>query len=145
MWIQANITNFEEKIADGDIVIAVINETSLESMDCMYEMCQLVANGHVEKRLFPIVDLSCIGERDSNTETKYLQYWEKILGEKKKRLLDDNRNSQTLQEEIKFCSVIVNEFGKLWKYLCRTNTLTKEALMENDCKILINEIKKQMV
>lgn len=140
-----NITNFEEKIADGDIVISVINETSLESMDCMYEMCQLVANGHVEKRLFPIVDLPHISKRDSDAEMKYLQYWEKILGEKKKRLLNDNRNSQTLQEEIKFCSVIVNEFGKLWKYLCTTNTLTKETLMENDCKILIDEINKQMV
>lgn len=140
-----NITNFEEQIADGDIVIAIINDTSMKSIDCMYEMCQLVANGHIEQRLFPIVDLQNISRRDSDAETKYLQYWEKYLDDRKVKLINDKRNSQTLLEEIKLCSVIVSEFGKLWKYLCRTNTLTKEKLMENDCTLLIQEIKKQLI
>ena len=138
-----NITKFEKEIADGDIVIAIINDVSLKSIDCMYEMCQLVSNGHVEQRLFPVVDLPNT-KRDSDTETKYLQYWENYLIDKKAKLVEDNRNSQTLLEEIKFCSVIVSEFGKLWKYLSRTNTLTKEKLIENDCKILIEEVKKQL-
>lgn len=47
-----NITNFEEKIADASIVIAIINDQSLHSKDCMYEMCKMVENGHVEKGCF---------------------------------------------------------------------------------------------
>ena len=70
--------------------------------------------------------------------------WEEFLDDRKAKLINDKRNSQTLLEEIKICSVIVSEFGKLWKYLCRTNTLTKEKLLENDCALLIEEIKKQL-
>lgn len=133
-----NITNFEEKIADASIVIAIINDQSLHSKDCMYEMCKMVENGHVEKRLFPIISLPENINRDPASGDELFEYWNKQLDKKKEAMLPSC--SPLLLEELKFCLTIVTEFQKLWMYICRHNSLTKDELLDNNCKKLIDSI-----
>lgn len=138
-----NISNFEEQIANANIVIAIINDNSLHSIDCMYEMCQLTAKGNIEQRLFPIVDLPHNKKRDSSLGEDYFKLWQSTFDEKKKKLFESqNNNNELLIEEIKYCNRITSEFGRFWSYICRTNTLTKEMLVDDNCKILVNEIIK---
>ena len=48
--------------------------------------------------------------------------------------------SPLLLEELKFCLTIVTEIQKLWMYICRHNSLTKDELLDNNCKKLIDSI-----
>lgn len=136
-----NITKFEEEIADAKMIVAVINEKSLHSIDCMYEMCKMVENGHFENRLFPIVSLPSSIKRNAEGGEILLNDWNDENQKRKKRLQSASGN-KLLLEELAFCDTIITEFRKFWKYICRNNCLTKEELVRDNCKVLIDEILK---
>lgn len=136
-----NITKFEEEIADAKIIVAIINETSLHSIDCMYEMCKMVENGHFTERLFPVISLPKSLKRNAEGGEQISKYWKNEFRKRMHRLLPDTSNSLLL-EELQFCNTIITEFPKFWKYISRNNSLTKEALVKDDCKLLIEEILK---
>lgn len=138
-----NIQKFEEEIGNGKIVIAIINEQSMESIDCMYEVCTLARNGHLDKRLFPIVDLPNM-KRDSKACEDYLKKRE----EKEKEILVRYTTSpgEKVNElrELKYINCIKTEFPKFWNYISKYNTSTLESLQEDDWKILMDEVEQNI-
>lgn len=134
-----NITKFEEEIADAKMIVAIINDKSLQSIDCMYEMCKMVENGHFEDRLFPIVSLPSSIKRNAEDGDVIWNYWREEYN-KRVRQLQDTSNNELLLQELVLCNSIVTEFPKFWKYICRNNCLTKEALVKDECKVLIDAI-----
>lgn len=139
-----NIQTFEEQIADGKYVIAVINLKALESIDCMYEMCTLVMNGHPEQRLFPIVDFTSDINRDSETCSKYMQKWNGCLMDKSQKLASMVGDRQVILDELNYLNRIVAEFPKFWNYLIHHNTLSMEDLKKNDWKALLDEVERNV-
>lgn len=136
---RSNISNFEREIANADIIVALINKRSLYSLDCMYEMCKMVENGHFEHRLYPIVMLPKGMERNIESGDKLMEYWKKQLEDRKKKI-PTTSNFPLILEELEFCNTIVVELPKFWKYICRYNELNMDSLLNNDCEILINAI-----
>lgn len=134
-----NITKFEEEIADAKMIVAIINDKSLHSIDCMYEICKMVENGHFEDRLFPIASLPSSIKRNTEDGDVILNYW-RVEYNKRVKQLQDTSNNELLLQELVLCNTIVTEFPKFWKYVCRNNCLTKEALMKDECKVLIDAI-----
>lgn len=138
-----NIQNFEEKIGDGKIVIAIINEKSMASIECMYEVCTLASNGHIEQRLFPIVDLPHM-TRDSKTCEEYIKKWEEKEEDILKRYTTSSSDKVNELRELKYINCIRTEFPKLWNYISRHNTLNIDLLRENDWKVLIDEVERNI-
>lgn len=138
-----NIKKFEDEIGDGKVVIAVINDKYMKSIQCMYEMSSLVSNGHIADRLFPIVDIE--GKRDAEACAAYSSYWTEELN--KRRELLSSLTPGTMQQvldEMGYCNAIITEFNKFWKYITDYNTLSKEDLMKDDCKKLVESLKTKL-
>lgn len=134
-----NIQEFEEEIGNGKMVIAIINEHSMESIDCMYEVCTLARNGHLDKRLFPIVDLPNM-KRDSKACEDYLKKWEADENDILERYSTNPGDKVNELRELKYINCIKTEFPKFWNYISKYNTSTLETLQKDDWKILMDEV-----
>lgn len=99
----------------------------------------MVENGHFEDRLFPIASLPSSIKRNTEDGDVILNYW-RVEYNKRVKQLQDTSNNELLLQELVLCNTIVTEFPKFWKYVCRNNCLTKEALMKDECKVLIDSI-----
>ena len=99
--------------------------------------------GDVERRLFPIVTLTC--KRDSTFFKALYDYWNAEYL-KKRDLLNSLSSGVSLQviDELGYCDEIIREMPKITSYLSDVNTLTYEQLAENDYKRLLEELNRQV-
>lgn len=137
---RCNIQNFEEQIADADIVIGIINANSLRSIDRMYELCGLVMNGHPDKRLIPVVDLPG-AHRDPQTCNQYVVTWKSEMQSLITEMSTVEGDKQNYIDKLAYYNRIVTEFPKLWRYITKHNTLSIPELRNNDWQLLRDEIK----
>ena len=138
-----NIKRFEDEIGDGKVVIAVINDKYMKSIQCMYEMSSLVSNGHIADRLFPVVSID--GKRDAEACAAYIEYWTTEF--KKRQNLTSSLAPGTAQQaidEMGYCNAIITEFNKFWKYITDYNTMSQADLMKDDCQKLIESLKAKL-
>lgn len=138
-----NIQKFEEEIGNGKIVIAIINEQSMKSIDCMYEVCTLARNGHLDQRLFPIVDLPNM-KRDSKACEDYLKKWEEKEKEILERYSTNPGDKVNELRELKYINCIKAGFPKFWDYISKYNTSTLESLQKDNWKILLDEVERNI-
>ena len=138
-----NIRQFEREIGKGTKVLAYINEDYLKSINCMYELALVFRMGDVERRLYPIVTLTC--KRDSTFFKALYDYWNAEYI-KKRDLLNSLSSGVSLQviDELGYCDEIIREMPKITSYLSDVNTLTYEQLAENDYKRLLEELNRQV-
>lgn len=138
-----NIKKFENEIGDGKIIIAIINDKYMRSIQCMYEMSMLVSNGHIADRLFPIVALD--GKRDAEACVAYLAYWQEEYDKRKQliQMLAPGTAQQAI-DEMSYCDSIINEFNKFWNYISQYNTLSAEELLKDDCAKLIESLTEKI-
>lgn len=124
-------------------MLAYINEDYLKSINCMYELALVFRMGDVERRLFPIVTLTC--KRDSTFFKALYDYWNAEYL-KKRDLLNSLSSGVSLQviDELGYCDEIIREMPKITSYLSDVNTLTYEQLAENDYKRLLEELNRQV-
>ena len=124
-------------------MLAYINEDYLKSINCMYELALVFRMGDVERRLFPIVTLTC--KRDSTFFKALYDYWNAEYL-KKRDLLNSLSSGVSLQviDELGYCDEIIREMPKITSYLSDVNTLTYEQLAENDYKRLLEELNRQI-
>jgi hypothetical protein len=124
-------------------VLAYINEDYLKSINCIYELALVFRMGDVERRLFPIVTLTC--KRDSTFFKALYDYWNAEYL-KKRDLLNSLSSGVSLQviDELGYCDEIIREMPKITSYLSDVNTLTYEQLAENDYKRLLEELNRQV-
>ena len=124
-------------------MLAYINEDYLKSINCMYELALVFRMGDVERRLYPIVTLTC--KRDSTFFKALYDYWNAEYL-KKRDLLNSLSSGVSLQviDELGYCDEIIREMPKITSYLSDVNTLTYEQLAENDYKRLLEELNRQV-
>lgn len=138
-----NIKKFEDEIGDGKVIIAVINDKYLKSIQCMYEMSSMVSNGHIADRLFPVVSLE--GKRDAEACAAYIQYWTEEFRKRQDIALKlALGTAQQAIDEMGYCNSIITEFSKFWNYISDYNTLSEDELMKDNCKMLIENLKKKI-
>lgn len=136
-----NIRLFEEEIGRGAKVLAFINDDYLRSINCMYELASVFKRGDVDKRLFPVVNIT--GHRGSEMLKALFEYWENIYQEKRTMLnnLPSGISMQVI-DELAYCGVIIGELSKIVGYLTQTNTLTYEELKADNYDVLISVLVK---
>ena len=137
------LTDMEEKIGDGFIVIAIINEEYLKSIECMYELALVCKNGHIKDRLFPVTFFKI----DSSGDGLICQliYWNKKLADYQntaRKLGPGNANIEN--NDIIRINDIINQLPNIWIYLKEYLTSTQTQLSANNYKLLIDSIKKRL-
>ena len=143
---KGNIDQFMQLIGKGNYVIVVISDKYLKSINCMYEMAQIYANGgEVIKRLFPIVlgDAKIYTSADRNA---YIAFWESeekryndIIssgGEILNRLseIDNLKKSKDIKEKI----------GLVLEQVSGINTLTADMLLNSGFAEIMKALDLQM-
>lgn len=135
-----NIKQFEREIGKGARVLAIINDSYLRSVNCMYELALVFQHGDIEHRLYPVVNMT--GKRDAQFFKELYDYWNaEYLS--KRQVLNELSSGTSLQaiDELGYCDVIVRELPKITSYLSNVNTLTYEQLAENGFRRVVDEMR----
>ena len=120
-----NIDDYEKEIGSSDIVVMFVTSGYFKSIECMFEMTQIFKSGNINERVFPVVDM---GEFERN-----------------KKINDITQGiSEPVTNGIKKIDGILNTIDDLWNFLCRYNSGNYEKLIENNAKLLMEEIKKYL-
>lgn len=135
-----NLIDFEEQIGDGLIVLSIVSESYLKSMDCMYELAKTSENGHLSQRLFPLIVFD-IDRSPKGLEQQQI-YWIKEL----KKLSDEAKRlgpgyANICNNDIVRVNTIIHQLPLIWTYFKENLTSTKEKLMADGYKIMIDAIK----
>ena len=136
-----NIDDYEKEIGSSDIVVMFVTSGYFKSIECMFEMTQIFKSGNINERVFPVVDM---GEFERNDESlkKIKIFWN---NERRKKIDDITQGiSEPVTNGIKKIDGILNTIDDLWDFLCRYNSGNYEKLIENNAKLLIEEIKKYL-
>lgn len=131
-----NIREFENQLGCADMIITIINNEYLESIQCMRELALISKKGMMDQRLFPIVDLE---NRDVKAYAQYRKYWTDKLTEFE--TIDKSPGNDGPILEVKHnIDLIINEFSDIWKYIMNVNSPSREILSQNGYKLIIDEI-----
>lgn len=136
-----NIDDYEKEIASSDIVVMFVTSGYFKSIECMFEMTQIFKSGNINERVFPVVDMGEF-ERNDDSLKKIKFFWN---NERNKKINDITQGiSEPVTNGIKKIDGILNTIDDLWDFLCRYNSGNYEKLIENNAKLLIEEIKKYL-
>lgn len=136
-----NIDDYEKEIGSSDIVVMFVTSGYFKSIECMFEMTQIFKSGNINERVFPVVDMGEF-ERNDDSLKKIKFFWN---NERNKKINDITQGiSEPVTNGIKKIDGILNTIDDLWDFLCRYNSGNYEKLIENNAKLLIEEIKKYL-
>lgn len=136
-----NIDDYEKEIGSSDIVVMFVTSGYFKSIECMFEMTQIFKSGNIYERVFPIVDMGEF-ERNDDSLKKIKFFWN---NERNKKIKDITQGiSEPITNGIKKIDGILNTIDDLWNFLCRYNSGNYEKLIENNAKLLMEEIKKYL-
>lgn len=136
-----NIDDYEKEIGSSDIVVMFVTSGYFKSIECMFEMTQIFKSGNINERVFPVVDMGEF-ERNDDSLKKIKFFWN---NERNKKINDITQGiSEPVTNGIKKIDGILNTIDDLWNFLCRYNSGNYEKLIENNAKLLMEEIKKYL-
>ena len=141
---RGSITEFMERIGQGNCVIVVVSDKYLRSPNCMFELVEIADNKQFHDRIFPIV-LRDANIYDPIKRIEYIKYWEEkraALAEAIKTL--DPANLQGIREEIDLYDHIRDKVSGLTSILKDMNTLTPEMHQDANFSHLYDAIEKRM-
>ena len=79
-----SIRNFMDSIQTSDYAILIISDAYLKSVNCMYEITQLMKDAQYNDRIFPVVIVGEIYQLKKRID--YIVYWEEKYDEIKKEV-----------------------------------------------------------
>ena len=131
-----NIREFENQLGSADMIISIVTDKYMKSIHCMRELALISCNGSMEKRVFPIVDLT---GRDSSLFIEYINYWVNEQEKLKSQSPIPGAHGPVF-DDLKDVDLIINELPKIWKYIRDVNSPSWKELSKDNCKKIIDEI-----
>jgi len=138
-----SIRKFENEIGKAKKVIIVFSKEYLQSLSCMYEMNRIIACGNIEERIFPIVTFNLSNDKLNGIMIETQQYWNKQsenIVALKEQLVPGTREIILDQEFV--INETLKNFTIVWGYLRDTCSKTLSQLLENDCALLVEALRK---
>src|SRR5690349_18109663 len=141
---KGSISEFMERIGQGNCVIVVISDKYLRSPNCMFELVEIADGKQFYDRIFPVV-LGDANIYDPLKRIEYVKYWEV----KRAELADamrtlDPANLQGIRDDMDLYDRIRDKISGLTSILKDMNTLTPEMHQESDFSYLYDAIEKRM-
>jgi uncharacterized protein YjbI with pentapeptide repeats len=129
---KGSITEFMERLRQGNSVIAIISDKYLRSPNCMFELVEIAENKQFHNRIFPIV-LPDANIYDPIKRIEYIRYWETKRAELAEAIKSlDPANLQGIREDFDLYDRIRDKISGLTSILKDMNTLTPDMLDELD-------------
>jgi hypothetical protein len=142
---KGSISQFMERIGQGNCVIVVISDKYLRSRNCMYELVQIAENKQFVDRIFPVV-LADARIYDPVERLDYVEYWEKEKAKLNERMkgLSDIANLQGINEELDNYDRFRDRVSGLTSMLKDMNTFTPEMHQNSNFSTLYETIEKRI-
>lgn len=141
---KGSISEFMERIGQGNCVIVVISDKYLRSPNCMFELVEIAEGKQFHDRIFPIV-LGDANIYDPIKRIEYVRYWEvkrAELAEAMKTL--DPANLQGIRDDMDLYDRIRDKVSGLTSILKDMNTLTPDMHRDADFNEVYDGIVKRM-
>lgn len=135
-----DIEEYEKEIGNSDRIIMFVVPSYLKSIDCMFEMTQMFANGNIRERIFPVVDMGKI-PRNGDTLKQIKDYWQREKERKAEQIKTEPGSSTFVIKELEKIDNILKWMDDFWDYIVHINTGKYEDLIANDAALLIEELK----
>jgi hypothetical protein len=140
-----NIRKYENELANGDAVLAIVNDDYLKSPACMYELSKIFDNGEEETRLMVILDVTTKKFRETSTLLYYKDFWGRqydvLLNKLKNRQPADAGLETRMLDDV---SLIVRRLPDIWLYWSDIiNDDTSKFMAENGDRDLANAVLKK--
>ena len=141
---KGSISEFMERIGQGNCVIVVISDKFLRSPNCMFELVEIADGKQFYDRIFPVV-LGDANIYDPLKRIEYVKYWEV----KRAELADamrtlDPANLQGIRDDMDLYDRIRDKISGLTSLLKDMNTLTPDMHRDADFSMVYNGILKRM-
>ena len=141
--IRDSIREYENEIGHSKQVIIVITPEYLYSIQCMYELKEIVKNGDLRRRITAIVEIDDI-TRDADGLRKVKDYWQNEKTRKAEQIKTEPGQIKVLTEELAIINDIITELDDVWKYISEIMTGSIEELTANNAQKIVTIIKKAL-
>ena len=141
---KGSISEFMERIWQGNCVIVVISDKYLRSQNCMFELVEIAEGKQFHDRIFPVV-LNDANIYDPMKRIEYVKYWEvkrSELAEAMRTL--DPANLQGIRDDMDLYDRIRDKISGLASTLKDMNTLTPDMHKDSDFHELYEGIVMRM-
>lgn len=127
-----SIEKFMDELRQGDIVVMVLSDQYLYSLNCMYEMSGLFKDDTCVEKAFPVmVDTSI---RDRKYYLELCSYWNKQLSELKGLIQNSEYEDaiiEPIRKDMRKVECIIKCIPRLFEY-CRENNALDAETMRKD-------------
>lgn len=138
-----SIREYEDEIGLSKQVIVVITPEYLHSIQCMYELKEIVKNGDLRRRITAIVEIDDI-TRDADGLRKVKDYWQNKKICKAEQIKTEPGQIKVLTEELSIINDIILALDDVWNYITKIMTGSIEELTANNAQKLVRIIKKAL-
>jgi hypothetical protein len=141
---KGSISQFMERIGQGNCVVVVISDKYLRSPNCMFELVEIAEGKQFHDRIFPIV-LADADIYDPVKRLGYVKHWEAKRAELAAAMKDvDPANLQGIRDDMDLYDRIRDKVSGLTSILKDMNTLTTDMHRDSDFNELYTAIEKRM-
>lgn len=132
---QDSIELYEQEIGNADMIIAVVSQPYLKSVNCMYEMaCVLKREGNLDKRLYFVE----IEKTQSNDVI--IGCWSKTWEDTKNDLEGVTVGRKLKEKELEKIESICDSLGDFLVYWNDRNRMDFSKVSENNFRLVTNRI-----
>ena len=134
-----SIAEFERKIGNADMIIAVISRSFLESIHCMYEMASVFEKGgDIARRLF------VIGIEEIQKEDEIRHYWKDEYDEAKYRFETEEFAVEPIEKKYNQTDLIRKHLGKFLVYLGDRNGMNFSIVSANNYSAVLKQLQNRI-
>ncbi len=139
-----SIKSFMNELGRGQYVVTLINERYLKSINCMYEVLQLLKYSNYRSRIFPII-LEGAKVYDSKKIIEYMKFWDSEINllNKETKSLNNMVYARPIFEDIETMNEIRRIIASFGSTIGDMNVLDSRDHENSDFNALINIINKQ--
>jgi tetratricopeptide (TPR) repeat protein len=129
---RGSIKEFMNRVGKSDFIVMIISDEYLRSINCMYEVMELLNSHEFEKRILPVKLDNAKAAFNIKDRMQYYEYWQQEMDEARERL-NKHINEDTL-EQYRIISDINNKLGSFLKKLTELNVWSYETLKQQNYK-----------
>lgn len=139
--VMDSIKKYEDEIGASDIVVVIISPEYLQSIQCMYEMTEILKNGNINNRIIPIVDLGYI-PRTREGLRFIKEFWNEQNLQIRNRIATELGQIEYLTRELRIIGDIIYYLDNIWLYVTDYMTGGIEEMSANEGGYLIKCVRK---
>lgn len=141
--VRDSIKEYEKEIGLSKQVIVLITPEYLKSIQCMFELKEIIKNGDITKRLTVIGELDGI-QRNADGLRKIKDFWNEEKIRKAEQIKTEPGQIKVLANELSIINDIITELDDAWLYISEHLTGNLVDMTENNASRLVAIIKKAL-